>query len=159
MAHIKKIYIEGFKKFKKLDFDLNMGRNIIVGENEKGKSTILEAIDIVVNQKYKNTDKYIIQELLNVEERQKLQKEPTVKNLPRIYIELELELDNLNIDSKKYYGTDNLDNKEKYGLKFRCEIDDDYIDDLSSYIREGKIPYEYYRMDWDTFSGSGYPNR
>ena len=156
MAHIKKIYIEGFKKFKKLDFDLNMGRNIIVGENEKGKSTILEAIDIVVNQKYKNTDKYIIQELLNVEERQKFQKEPTVKNLPRIYIELELELDNLNIDSKKYYGTDNLDNKEKYGLKFRCEIDDDYIDDLSSYIREGKIPYEYYRMDWDTFSGSGY---
>lgn len=37
MAHIKKIYIEGFKKFKKLDFDLNMGRNIIVGENKRVK--------------------------------------------------------------------------------------------------------------------------
>lgn len=60
MAYIKSIYIEGFKKFRKLGLDLNKDRNIIVGENGKGKSTILEAIDMVVNQKNKNIDKYIM---------------------------------------------------------------------------------------------------
>ena len=35
-------------------------RNIIIGDNESGKSTLLEAIDVVLLQKYRNYDKYII---------------------------------------------------------------------------------------------------
>lgn len=154
--YIKSIYINGFKKFMKLELNLNKGRNIVVGENEKGKSTILEAIDMVVNQKYKNTDKYIVQELLNSCQKKNFENDPSIENLPKIYIEMELELDNSNVDSKKYYGPDNLEHKDKYGLKFTCEIDSDYIDDLTSYINEGKIPYEYYKMEWGTFAGSNY---
>ena len=53
---IKKVYIENFKSFKKLELDLNRGINIIVGNNEAGKSTILEAIHLaltgLLNGKY-----------------------------------------------------------------------------------------------------------
>ena len=67
MGIIKSIRIVGFKKFKNFEMDFNEGMNILVGENEAGKSTILEAIEIVLNQKYKTTEKAALQELFNVE--------------------------------------------------------------------------------------------
>lgn len=44
---IERIYIEGFKKFEKLEVSFNDNINILVGENESGKSTVLEAISLV----------------------------------------------------------------------------------------------------------------
>lgn len=46
---IKELVIENFKCFKgKFRLPLNEGVNIIVGDNEAGKSTILEAIHLVL---------------------------------------------------------------------------------------------------------------
>ena len=53
MSHIKLIHIEGFKKFGSIIVHLNPHMNILVGENEAGKSTILEAIRVVLNQQYR----------------------------------------------------------------------------------------------------------
>ncbi|MBQ8919967.1 MAG: AAA family ATPase [Acidaminococcaceae bacterium] len=36
------------------------------GENEAGKSTILDAIKIVLNQQYRNADKAVLKDLFNV---------------------------------------------------------------------------------------------
>ncbi len=47
--HIKKIKIEGFKTFGKFKLDLNKYLNIIVGDNETGKTTLLEAINLVLS--------------------------------------------------------------------------------------------------------------
>ena len=65
MKYLKQMKIHGFKKFKDFSIIFNKDTNIIVGDNESGKSTILEAIDVVLSQGYKNYDKYIIKELLN----------------------------------------------------------------------------------------------
>ena len=58
--NIKKVYIENFKSFRKLELDLNSGINILVGNNEAGKSTILEAIHLaltgLLNGKYLKND-------------------------------------------------------------------------------------------------------
>ena len=90
MGYIKHLTIIGLKKFKKLDIDFNKNMNILVGENEVGKSTILEAINIVLNQKYKNADKSVIKELLNKENEDAFFKEKTVSALPKIQIEIVL---------------------------------------------------------------------
>ena len=37
----------------------------LIGENESGKSTLLEAIKVVLNQQYRTTDKSILAELFN----------------------------------------------------------------------------------------------
>lgn len=52
MNYIKSLHIEGFKKFTSLDVEFNEHMNILVGENEAGKSTILDAIKTVLNQQY-----------------------------------------------------------------------------------------------------------
>ena len=46
---IKKVNIENYKCFKSFTLDFNDGVNIIVGDNEAGKSTILEAINLALS--------------------------------------------------------------------------------------------------------------
>ena len=48
MAYIKTLHIKGFKKFSELTVPFNEHMNILVGENEAGKSTILEAIKVIL---------------------------------------------------------------------------------------------------------------
>lgn len=47
---IKQLIIKGFKRFKNFTIRFNDDLTIIVGENEAGKSTILEALDAVLNK-------------------------------------------------------------------------------------------------------------
>lgn len=79
MNHIKSLYIEGFKKFIRLYVEFNQEMNIIVGENEAGKSTILEAIKIALNQQYKNADKSILRDLFNIENVKRFKDNPAFK--------------------------------------------------------------------------------
>ena len=65
MNYIKSLHIEGFKKFTSLDVDFNEHMNILVGENEAGKSTILDAIKTVLNQQYRNADKSVLSRMLS----------------------------------------------------------------------------------------------
>lgn len=85
MGRIKSLKILGFKKFEKFNIDFNENTNILVGENEAGKSTILDAISIVLNQKYQNSDKSILKDLLNVNQIEKYLKSPSSDSLPYIY--------------------------------------------------------------------------
>ena len=51
--NIRKVAIKNFKCFKDIfELDLKDGVNIIVGNNEEGKSTILEAIHLALSGLY-----------------------------------------------------------------------------------------------------------
>ena len=48
---IKKLVIKNYKKYRDISIELNSGVNIFVGDNNSGKSTILEAISMVLTGK------------------------------------------------------------------------------------------------------------
>lgn len=52
MAKIKLLKIENFRGIKALDWKPNPGLNCIIGSGDTGKSSILDAIEIVLNPKY-----------------------------------------------------------------------------------------------------------
>ena len=58
---ISRIKIENFKCFEAFDLTLNDGLNILVGNNEAGKSTILEAIHLALTGLFNG--KYLKNEL------------------------------------------------------------------------------------------------
>lgn len=89
MNYIKSLHIEGFKKLISLDVQFNEHMNILVGENEAGKSTILDAIKIVLNQQYRNADKSVLRDLFNTQMVTVFHANPSIKTLPQIYIEVE----------------------------------------------------------------------
>ena len=104
MNYIKSLHIEGFKKFAVLDVQFNEHMNILVGENEAGKSTILDAIKTVLNQQYRNVDKSVLRDLFNTQIVAAFQVNPSVKTLPRILIEVELSLDPGQKNADYFYG-------------------------------------------------------
>lgn len=159
MNYIKSLHIEGFKKFEKLDIDFNANMNILVGENEAGKTTILEAIKIVLSQQYRTADKSILRDLFNYKSIEYFERNPIIKNLPKIVIELEFELDPELPNSDYFYGEvyGTLKNQEeKFGIRFECKFDEDVGIGIDQTIIEKKIPYEYYILTWTTFANNQY---
>lgn len=49
MPLITRMMLQNFKKFSELDLCFSTDRNILVGDNESGKSTILLALDLVLS--------------------------------------------------------------------------------------------------------------
>ena len=82
---LKSIHIEGFKKFRKFDMEFNPKVNILVGENEAGKTAILEAIKLVLNQTYRFADKSYLQDLFNKDIVKQFKDNPQEENLPMAF--------------------------------------------------------------------------
>lgn len=159
--YIKEVYINGFKKFKSFSAKLNKDMNIIIGDNESGKSTFLEAINISINQHYKNADKSCLEELFNNDDIRNFKKNPCIATLPKIIIDIVLDIDNVpkNVD---FYGStcSLITNKEEmFGVEFKCELENQTANDLIKEIQSGKIPFEYYTLSWSGFSGEPYQLR
>lgn len=51
--HVKSIKLINFKKFRDELLEFNDDVNIFVGDNNAGKSTILEALEIVLNYNHR----------------------------------------------------------------------------------------------------------
>lgn len=157
VSNIKKLVIKGLKVFKNFEIEFNDDANIIIGDNESGKSTIIEAIDIVLNKKYYNYDKYIISDLINKENVNLFEEKKEYDLLPKIEIFAILNLDNNCKNNFDFFGDHGLNtNIEEYGIKFICQFDERFKNDLLPVINEGKIPFEYYEMNWETFKGEPY---
>ena len=159
MNYIKSLHIEGFRKFTSLDVEFNEHMNILVGENEAGKSTILDAIKTVLNQQYRNADKSVLRDLFNTKMVAAFKAEPSVRTLPRIYIEVELALDSQQKNASYFFGEIYGQRKqqvEKFGIRFECKYDEELGTGMEQSIQEGKIPYEYYTLTWTTFANRPY---
>lgn len=159
MNYIKALHIEGFKKYISLNVEFNEHMNILVGENEAGKSTILDAIKIVLNQQYRNADKSVLRDLFNSQMVASFQAAPSIKSLPKIVIEIELMLDSQHKNASYFYGEVYGQKKqqvEKFGIRFECKYDTELGTGMEQSIMEGKIPYEYYSLNWMTFANRPY---
>lgn len=159
LNYIKSLHIKGFKKFISLDMEFNEHMNILVGENEAGKSTILDAIKTVLNQQYRNADKSVLRDLFNIQMVAAFKANPSVKTLPQILIEVELVLDLKSKNADYFYGEvygTMKKQKEKFGVRFECRYDEVLGTGMEQSIMEGKIPYEYYNLTWITFANNPY---
>lgn len=155
MGSIKQIAIHGYKKFKDFQLDFHDGLNILIGENESGKTTIIEAINIALNQWYRTADKSIIEELINRDLLEEFYAAPSVDKLPNIIIEIVFDLSDLPAHAD-YYGKEYeiVDSRDElYGVSFQCKFNEEYAPSLLPNITGGLVPFEYYDFSWKTFGG------
>ena len=155
---ISKVNIENYKHFEggfSISFD--QGANIIVGDNEAGKSTILEAINLglsgILHGRYLKNE--LSQYLFNykvVESYIALLREGNNPPPPSITIEIffedcEYPILEGNGNSEKVTGT---------GVSFKIEFDESYRSEYESLISDGTevttIPIEYYKSNWKSFA-------
>ncbi len=154
--HIKRAIIIGYKKFEKLDLTFRPDINIIVGDNESGKSTILEAIDIclsgLINHRYIRNE--ISQALFNKGNLETYLASLTTDNkTPPPFITIELHLDGEGL--AEFLGDKNSCKEESCGVSVHIRLDERNNDLYEEWIKLGDysgLPIELYGIFWETFA-------
>ena len=154
--YIKKVHIENFKKFhKSFDIEFNQGINIIVGDNESGKSTILEAIYLALTGLYncRNIKNELTQFIFNKEAVKEYIESVHAGHpleLPSILIEIYLDGD----DAALFKGNVNSTGADCCGLFLCIKFDEQYNAEYSELIQNGtdSLPIEYYKVEWSSFA-------
>lgn len=160
MSTIEKIKIQNFKCFgeEPFEFTFNKGVNIIVGKNEEGKSTILEAIHLALTSSYhgRNIKNSLSQYLFNKESVAKylsVIKTDSKYPAPSILIELWFAADD---DTQRYEGNNNSEEKtDSCGIKLEIKLDKEQKRAYDALLAEGNLlglPLEYYTVEWQSFA-------
>lgn len=156
---LQKIKIVNFKCFEGVfELDFNDDVNIIVGDNEAGKSTILEAIHITLTGMFcgRNIAGEVSQYLFNsnvVASYLKSIEEHTPIQPPFIHIEIYFKGDD---EELALCLGDGNDSKEKAsGIVLKIAFDEKYKEEYETLIKTGEVkslPIEYYTVSWSNFS-------
>jgi putative ATP-dependent endonuclease of the OLD family len=157
MKYVEKIKLKNFKRFKEFKTDFDPKLNILVGDNECGKSSILTAIHLVLSGNKSKVESIGLESLFNVEVIEEfLSGDKNLANIPVMSIELYLNLDGQS--NHELNGRMNSDSRTCDGLRLECSLDDE----LSSEVREilaapnPVFPFEYFNVKFKTFSGEAF---
>lgn len=152
MLIISKIKLHNFKRFKDLELEVNSDINILVGDNESGKSTILQAIDLVSRGSRTRIENIGLDKLFNVEVMTEfMEGDRNLNDLPEMYVELYF----LNQSDPDLVGRNNSNNENCSGIKLRCSCNDEYSLQVSQIMQDmnASFPLEFYSITFDTFAG------
>lgn len=88
---ITKIKLYNFRRFREFVIEPNTKNNILIGDNESGKSTILEAIDLVSGGNNRRVEAIGLDNLLNIEAvTEFINSDRCYADLPKLRVELYL---------------------------------------------------------------------
>jgi predicted ATP-dependent endonuclease of OLD family len=152
MKVVKKIKLHNFKRFADIEIPFDDQLNVLVGDNECGKSTILLALDLVLSGSRSKVETLGLQSLLNsgaVSEF--LAGEKTIDKLPKLWIEVYLnEQGEFDLNGKNHSD----EGKACDGLKMLCEPKSELgavLHDILSQP-EPNFPFEFYDVKFNTFA-------
>jgi predicted ATP-dependent endonuclease of OLD family len=152
---IKKIKLQNFKKFQTFSVDFDDKLNVLIGDNEAGKSSILTAIDIVLSGSRSKVETLGLDSLFNSKTiLQYLKSGKKYEDLPILFVELYLsEMNNLELNGKA-----NSEDVPCDGLQLICQPNDDLSKEIQDILKqdEQNFPFEYYSIIFKTFSGESY---
>lgn len=155
MKYITRIQLSNFKRFKSLNVEVDKTRNILIGDNESGKSTILTAIDLVLSGSRNKVEAIGLENLFNVDVISEfLKSEKKYENLPVMEVELYFcELNNEEIAGRNNSRGENCD-----GFKLICSPNDEFGVHIKDALTQpnAKFPFEYYSVDFKTFSDQAF---
>lgn len=156
---ISKIVLKNFRIFGDAVIDFDKGLNILVGDNESGKSTLLEAINLGLTKRWNG--KFFEQELSHhfitasvadtyiADVRAGRNPQP-----PELLVEIYLVSDTTVARLK---GENNSLREDAPGYRLHAALDPDFGDEYKAFLAEPDkvttVPTEYYRIDWTDFSG------
>lgn len=155
MKHIQKIKLQNFKRFKTLSIDFDPDINILIGDNESGKSSILSAINLVLSGSKSKIETIGLESLFNSEViNDYLKTDKAYEKLPVLFIEVFLNEQN----NPDLNGNVNSDRKIYDGLKLECSPNDELSKEIKEILLqpETTFPFEYYSIKFNTFQGDAF---
>lgn len=155
MKIIEKIKLFNFKRFQNFEVSFDQEINILIGDNEAGKSSLLLGLDLVISGSKSKIETLSLESLLNATMVSDfLEGEKKLENLPIMYVELYLnEQGNPDLN-----GKNNSDKNICDGLRLTCEPIEDFSKEITQILEQeqANFPFEYYSIKFTTFSGEQY---
>lgn len=155
---IRKILIDGYRCFEHLELTFGHRMNIIVGDNESGKSTLLEALSLALTGRVNG--RWAAEELSPYWFTRKrvaaffdLYDTPQAVAPPEVLIEVYLS-DSTSL--QRLRGVNNSLNEDCPGVSVHVAPSPDYSAEFKTYMAESPphiLPVEFYSVDWEDFSG------
>jgi putative ATP-dependent endonuclease of OLD family len=155
MKKINRIILQNFKRFDSLDIAVNNKLNIFIGDNESGKSSILEAIDIVISGSRSKVETIGISNLLNSASVQAfIEGGKKYAELPVLFIEVYID----DTGNEDLNGDNNSLGINSDGLTLVCQPDILHSEDIKTVLEQkgDNFPYEFYSISFKTFSDRSY---
>ncbi|MCO5215504.1 MAG: AAA family ATPase [Thermomicrobiales bacterium] len=158
---ITRVKVTNYRCFSSLDFEPNDGMNVIVGDNEAGKSTLLEVISLVISGRVRGRsisedlnpfwfNQSVVEQYFN--SRQSGAEEA---RLPEIDLEVYFSDDTPGVERLK--GIHNSMELDCPGLRVTVKPDPELRLELDSYLASGEaprlIPTDLFTVNWRDFSG------
>lgn len=152
---IDKINLLNFKQFKEVSIEFNLEKNILIGENNVGKTSILLAINYVLTGSYSEIEKAGLESLFNSDVISNFMAGSRAYNkLPKMEVELFI---NDDIQNFELNGKHNSDKKELNGLKMIAYPNNDFSPEIHSSLKDSSVfPFEYYKLEFRTFADRQY---
>ena len=155
MKVLQRIKLNNFKRFTTFDATLDGTLNLLVGDNESGKSTILLALDLVLGGNRGKVEAIGLESLFNTEVINLfLSSEKRIEDLPILFVEIYLN-EQIDLD---FNGKNNSENKVCDGLQLVCEPIDALSEEIKDILNQddATFPFEFYETKFFTFSGKPY---
>lgn len=117
--YLSSLYIKNFRAFKYIELDFNSGVNIIIGENNSGKSAIIDVLRICLGYGKTEKDIYIKESDLHINQNNPLEKNREIR------FDLVFEIANNPMVRECFYDFISLkDNKETIQFHLKFELED-----------------------------------
>lgn len=159
LAMISKVVLKNFRRFEAATIDFTSGLNIVVGDNEAGKSTLLEAINLGLTKRWngKFFDNEFSHHFITAAVANKYVdsvKRGENPQPPDVLIELYLDND---ASLAKMRGTNNSLKEDVPGYRLSASLDPDFEEEYQAFLEKADevttIPTEFYRIEWTDFAG------
>lgn len=155
MKYIKRLKLENFKRFETFAVDFDDNINILVGDNESGKSSLIEAINLVLSGSRSKVESAGLESIFNSKVISDfLASDRKYENLPKLFAEVYFnEQHNFELS-----GKNNSDEVVCDGIKLEVVPNDDISRDLKTVLSQPEpvFPFEFYSIKFSTFSGETY---
>lgn len=156
---IEHVVIRGFKGLMETELTFGKRLNILVGDNETGKSTVLEAINLALTKQLNRRDiGYDLHPFLF--HQQDVQAFVQRVKAGGVVAPLDIEIEIYLTDTPAlavHKGTNNSRRANCPGVRLRIELDDNFAEEYQAYIADTErirtVPVEFYHVDWRNFAG------
>lgn len=155
MPTIERLVLSNFKKFESFELEFDADLNLLIGDNEAGKSSVLLALELVMSASRSKVETIGIETLLNTAAVKAFQAgSRRVENLPELSVELYLSPG----VNPGLNGKNNSKRVECDGLTMTFKPMDEFSHDIAEALLSdpSNFPYEYYGVHFMTFGGELY---
>lgn len=159
---IEHLHLENFRRFRTADIKFEAGLNVLVGINDQGKSTVIEAINLALTGRWQGRhiatelNPHFVNAAATQEYLESLRASPKSPVAPpEIIIDLVLKKSEA---VNRLLGTNNFDGRTAPGLRIRAKLDSDLWSEYKAHVKDPRqvtrVPTEFYRVEWTGFHGT-----